>query len=66
MKRQTYAGNAKRRPTPIDAAIGAPRGARVPQGTSYQIALFGAPSPFTGRLFDMTSRGERGEALNPA
>jgi hypothetical protein len=28
-----------------DAEIGAPRGARVPQGTSYRLALFGAPSP---------------------
>jgi hypothetical protein len=31
------------------ALVGAPRGARVPQGTSYQFALFGAPSPSWGQ-----------------
>jgi hypothetical protein len=36
---------------PENAVIGAPRGARVPQGTSHKdFALFGAPSPsYSGR-----------------
>ena len=32
-------------PGAVTAAIGAPRGARVPQGTNHRFALFGAPSP---------------------
>src|SRR4029079_14790627 len=51
-------------------AIGAPRGARVPQGTSHKdFALFGAPSP-SGRtprvpLFDMsrTLKTRRGKEV---
>ena len=35
---------------PENAAIGAPEGARVPQGTSHKdFALFGAPSPLISR-----------------
>ena len=36
----------KQGPLAGDVVIGAPRGARVPQGTSHKdFALFGAPSP---------------------
>ena len=45
-------------PVPENAAIGAPGGARVPQGTSHKdFALFGAPSPLKPR-----TRKRRGDA----
>ena len=41
----------KQGPVPKNAVIGAPEGARVPQGTSHKdFALFGAPSPLTRRM----------------
>jgi len=47
------AGNAansmRYRPPAYLSACGAPRGARVPQGTSYRFASFGAPIPSASR-----------------
>ena len=55
-------------PDAATAVIGAPEGARVPQGTSHKdFALFGAPSPRgTPRetLFDMDRTAERVAASN--
>ena len=47
----------KQGPLAGDVVIGAPRGARVPQGTSHKdFALFGAPSPLKLR-----TRARRGK-----
>src|SRR6185312_1122085 len=47
-------------------AIGAPRGARVPQGTSHKdFALFGAPSPLILRRAEGPSRRIEVNFLTP-
>ena len=52
----------KQGPVPENAVIGAPEGARVPQGTSHKdFALFGAPSPL--KLRTRTRRGKESACL---
>src|SRR6185436_15158993 len=47
-------------PGAATAVIGAPEGARVPQGTSHKdFALFGAPSPLTPRARNAPRQGAR-------
>ncbi len=52
----------KQGPLPETSAIGAPRGARVPQGTSHKdFALFGAPSPLIRRRAEGPVSKDRGK-----
>ena len=49
----------KQGPLPETSAIGAPRGARVPQGTSHRILRLSARHPPSSRTRDASRQGER-------